>query len=87
MGFYRKKPVTIEAIQWTDNNLEIQDFCKDAEFEVRRDVMGVWLDLYINTLEGRMKASKGDYIIKGVNGEFYACKSDVFVKTYEEITN
>ncbi len=36
MGFYRKKPVTVEAIQWNDNNLEIQAFCKDAEFEARR---------------------------------------------------
>ena len=85
MGFYRKKPVTVEAIQWNDNNLEIQAFCKDAEFEARLDVMGVWLDLYINTLEGRMKASKGDYIVKGVNGEFYPCKPDIFEKTYEKV--
>lgn len=85
MGFYRKKPVTVEAIQWIDNNLEILAFCKDAEFEERRNIMGVWLDLYINTLEGRMKASKGDYIVKGVNGEFYPCKPDIFEKTYEKV--
>lgn len=88
MKLYRKKPVVIEAMPWTgENTEEILKWCKDAELEVRTDVFGTWADLYINTLEGRMKASKGDYIIKGVNGEFYACKSDVFVKTYEEITN
>ena len=41
---------------------------------------------YIPTLEGDMKASIGDYIIKGVNGEFYPCKPDIFDKTYEEVT-
>lgn len=86
MGFYRKKPVVIEAMLWTgENTEEILKWCKDAELEVRTDVFGTWTDLYINTLEGRMKASKGDYIIKGVNGEFYACKPDVFEKTYEEV--
>ena len=86
MGFYRKKPVTVEAIQWTNDNIvEIQAFCKDAEFETRYNNMGIWLDLYINTLEGRMKASNGDYIVKGVNGEFYPCKPDIFEKTYEKV--
>ena len=42
--------------------------------------------LTIDTLEGRMKADIGDYIIKGVNGEFYPCKSYIFAKTYEEVT-
>lgn len=41
--------------------------------------------MYIETLEGTMKASVGDYIIKGVNGEFYPCKPDIFEKTYEEV--
>lgn len=40
----------------------------------------------IETLKGTMKASVGDYIIKGVNGEFYPCKPDIFAKTYEEVT-
>lgn len=85
MGFYRKKPVTIEAIQWTDNISEILTFCKDAEFEVRHGITGDWRNLYINTLEGRMKASQGDYIVKGVNGEFYPCKPDIFERTYEKV--
>lgn len=42
-------------------------------------------ELTIHTLEGNMIASKGDYIIKGVNGEFYPCKPDIFEKTYEEV--
>ena len=41
---------------------------------------------YIPTLEGNMKANIGDYIIKGINGEFYPCKPDIFDKTYEEVT-
>lgn len=45
----------------------------------------IWIE--IKTLEGVMKASEGDYIVKGVNGELYPCKPDIFIKTYEEVTN
>jgi len=83
MAFYRKKPVVIEAVQLKDleipNLIEIQQFVglgKDI-FKVEKD------GLIINTLEGDMKASIGDFIIKGVNGEFYPCKPDIFEKTYE----
>jgi hypothetical protein len=76
MGLYRKKPVVIEAIQWDGNTEPIIDFCKSAEF---RDG-----ELYIQTLEGQMHASKGDFIIKGVQGEFYPCKPDIFNLTYEK---
>ena len=76
---YRKKPVVIEAVQWTgDNKVEIQKF------------MGRYLDggamqnLIVPTLEGPLIATKGDYIIKGVHGEFYPCKPDIFEQTYEE---
>lgn len=90
MGFYRKKPVTVEAIQWTGKNTEeILKWYKDAELEVQTEAINnvsyTYINLYINTLEGRMKASKGDYIVKGVNGEFYPCKPDIFEKTYEEV--
>ena len=85
MAFYRKKPVVIEAVQLKDleipNLIEIQQFVglgKDI-FKVEKD------GLIINTLEGDMKASIGDFIIKGVNGEFYPCKPDIFEKTYEEV--
>lgn len=77
---YRKKSVIIEAIQWTNKNLsEIDDFMGEiVEIKVTT--------LVIHTLEGDMGASIGDYIIKGVNGEFYPCKPDIFAKTYEEVT-
>lgn len=79
MGKYVKKPVIIEALQWTgDNSLDVAEFCQDSErrYEFKGDA------LFIHTLEGSMRASKGDYIIKGVNGEFYPCKPDIFEKTY-----
>ena len=74
---YRKKPVEIEAIQWDGDTEPILDFCKSAEF---RDG-----ELYIQTLEGQMHASLNDYIIKGIQGEFYPCKPDIFEQTYEKI--
>ena len=76
---YRKKPVTIEAIQWNGGNLsEIRDFMRST-VETHESV------LIIPTLEGDMYASLNDYIIKGVNGEFYPCKPYIFAKTYEEV--
>ena len=77
---YRKKPVTIEAIQWNGKNLSKIDKFMDRIVEIKVT------KLVINTLEGDMEASIGDYIIKGVNGEFYPCKPDIFAKTYEEVT-
>ena len=77
---YRKKSVTIEAIQWTGKNLsEINDF-------IGKTVENKRTTLVIHTLEGDMEVSIGDYIIKGVNGEFYPCKPNIFTKTYEEVT-
>ena len=90
MAKYRKKPVVIEAIQWTGHNVsEIQEFAKGAALWendlVGRSYGSEWQStiLYINTLEGKMKAKFGDYIIQGVNGEIYPCKPDIFEKTYE----
>ena len=77
---YRKKPVVIEAVQWVGNNLS------DIETFIGRTVDNKETTLVIHTLEGDMEASIGDYIIKGVNGEFYPCKLDIFYKTYEEVT-
>ena len=77
---YRKKPVEIEAVRWTGENLEeIKGFAKGSL--VRRGPVGITID----TLEGRMRADKGDYIIKGIAGEFYPCKPDIFKATYEEV--
>jgi len=79
---YRKKPVVIEAIQWTGTNLEeMRKFMNKNKpawgSESYPDA------LYIYTLEGTHRADIGDWIIKGVQGEFYPCKSDIFEQTYE----
>ena len=77
---FRKKPVEIEAIQWTGGNAdEIELFVGDS-YET-------WLptteQIEIRTLEGPITASRGDWVIKGVQGEFYPCKPDIFAATYE----
>lgn len=80
MAKYRKKPVIIEAIKWDGSNiLEIREFAYPCVRYQKH--------LFIETLEGRMRADIGDYIIKGVNGEFYPCKPDVFEKTYEKVAD
>lgn len=84
---YRKKPVIIEAIQFEDNSdriIEIHEFMGGDTIRVNyEDKDNPYLK--IETLEGIMKASVGDYIIKGVNGEFYPCKPDIFEKTYKRV--
>lgn len=76
---YRKKPVVIEAVQWRGSNIgEIGDFLQWSNFN-HDDVRG----LDIHTLEGNLHATEGDWIIKGVSGEFYPCKPDIFEATYE----
>ncbi len=93
MAKYRKKPVEIEAVEWKGNNLrDIYVFMgEDVTFNDWRE-QDRFHDLenskringfYINTLEGSMKVNIGDFVIKGVNGEFYPCKPDIFEKTYE----
>ena len=85
MRKYVKKPVTVEAVQWTgDNRKDIWDFCTLAYFNT--DFETGDLHLMIQTLEGTMEASVGDYIIKGIKGEFYPCKPDIFHLTYDEVT-
>ncbi|PRR70911.1 hypothetical protein [Clostridium thermopalmarium] len=80
MAKYRKKPVEVEAVQYTGKNInEIYNFVRKHLF---RDIDR---NLSIQTLEGTMKATPGDWIIKGVNGEFYPCKPDIFEKTYESV--
>lgn len=79
---YRKKPVVVEAVQWTgENRAEMCEFIDPEVFEIKPKE-----GLIIHTLEGDHHASPGDYIIKGVNGEFYPCKPDIFAKTYEPAT-
>lgn len=79
---YVKKPVVIDAIQWTGaNTQEIYDFCNSG----RRDCHVIGDNLMIKTLEGTMTASAGDYIIRGVHGEHYPCKPDIFAATYQAV--
>jgi len=82
MTFYRKKPVVIQAVQWTgENNIEILNFCSTCYITSS----GKSKDLIVSTLEGDMSAAVGDYIIKGVKGEFYPCREDIFDLTYETV--
>ena len=82
MGTYRKLPVEIEAIQWTGSNTEeIAVFCGNSLL----GESGSPQTLTIGALEGPHTASVGDYIIRGVMGEFYPCKPDIFEATYESV--
>lgn len=75
---YRKKPVVIEAIQFDGtNSSQVKDWVGTC-FYIGNDSK-----LLIKTLEGEMTISKGDYVIKGVKGEFYPCKPDIFEESYE----
>ena len=88
MSRYRKKPVVIDAVQWTGKNQrEMFDFLTNSTDEP----MGISGDnfqtyggqLVIKTLEGNHNADPGDMIIKGIAGEFYPCKPEIFTATYE----
>lgn len=82
MPKFRKKPVTIEAVQWDGNNVE-EVFTLGGMRELETDFLEE--DLIVHTIEGDMRASKGDWIIKGVKGEIYPCKPDIFAETYEAV--
>lgn len=83
---FRKKPVEIQAMQWDgDNWEEMIPFIGDA------GTLGIpdehhLTSVEITTLEGTMTASPGDWIIRGVKGEFYPCKPDIFEATYEQVS-
>lgn len=87
MAKYRKKPVVIEAVQLTRETLEeVRDFMggeeqRNVSFTINFKDGAV----SIHTLEGKMRASLNDWIIKGVKGEFYPCKPDIFAQTYEKV--
>ena len=87
---YRKKPIVIEAIQWTGDNLfDVAAWMNDipnsgwkvVHYEEGKAVYRI----EISTLEGTMTAGKGDYIIKGIKGELYPCKADIFEASYDEV--
>lgn len=79
--YYRKKPVVIEAFQFCNPAREFQEGDMFMEYPVHGDKKGYYL--IILTLEGDHRADEGDWIIKGVKGEFYPCKPDIFEMTYE----
>lgn len=79
---YREKPIAIEAVQFTGNNINYITHTLDMS---ENDYGYEDFELYIHTLEGKYKADIGDYIIKGVKGEFYPCKPDIFELTYDPI--
>lgn len=88
-----KKPVVIEAFQYTSEECFRNENVPKWILESFNTGVLHWnlvpqtfSILYIETLEGKMQVSVGDYIIKGVRGELYACKPDIFIDTYEEVT-
>lgn len=83
-GMFRKRPVMIAAVRWSpmcDNVSEVLNFTVTPEGVPQAKVVGA--QVVIETAEGTMAANPGDWIIKGVAGEFYPCRDDIFRKTYE----
>jgi len=97
MSLYRKKPVVIEARQFDGTVASASDIARwaNASDEPMDDPTITYIvndarpneayDMLIQTLEGGLSASVGDFIIRGVKGEFYACKPDIFLMTYEPV--
>ena len=81
MPKYRKKPVVVEAFQWTID--EVPDWWRKASGNFLVD--GGTGSVFIPTLEGTHEAKVGDFIIQGVKGELYPCKNDIFAVTYERV--
>ena len=76
---YRKKPVVIEAVQYTGDNTD--EIIKFANGKIWKNTCYSYLT--VPTLEGLHRADVGDWIVKGIKGEFYPCKPDIFDATYE----
>lgn len=91
----RKKQVVVEAIQWNGKNIkELREFVGESLIEnniqLKTDgecICEILCNIAIKTLEGNMFVGINDYIIKGVQGEFYPCIPDIFEETYEVIDN
>lgn len=81
---YKKKPVVIEAMQFNGDNFADAHMFSHGAFKLweAADFTNTY---YIETLEGDMKTNPGDYIVKGVKGEFYTVDKDIFLETYEEV--
>ena len=87
MNKWRKKPVVIEAMEWKGDNIaEIQHFMQDnPPIYVGRQFSNADDFLMIHTLEGDHIANIGDFIIRGILGEYYSCKNEIFHLTYEKV--
>ena len=89
MKNYRKKPITIQAMQFTDIDMlsELRKCFPEIDMDWKEGGDGCPYDekIFIETLEGKMYVSLNDWIIRGVNGEAYPCKPDIFEKSYEEV--
>ena len=90
---YRKKPVIVEAVEFTpelalacfkDSQKTVMGFRPQGSWDTKRGTLG-YAHIDIRTLEGTMRAELCDFIIRGVKGEFYPCKPDIFAATYEEV--
>jgi hypothetical protein len=85
MAMYRKKPVVINAVQWDGTVEEATDI---INWILTGELVARYHDdpaIMIDTLEGTMRADPMDWVIRGVNGEFYPCKPDIFAQTYEAV--
>lgn len=93
---FKKKPVVIDAVQWQGTEESFHACC--GKFGLKKDAANAYetpdgLDLFlapgdqfiIETLEGRMLVNPGDWVIRGVKGEFYPCKPDIFERTYDPV--
>ncbi|SIR92205.1 hypothetical protein [Bacillus velezensis] len=86
MAKYRKKPIEIEAVKFEDTTESISAISELSHGKlIRVDYRQNPVVMYIPTLEGVMAAQVGDYIIRGIKGELYPCKPDIFEKTYERV--
>lgn len=88
---FRKKPIEVEAYEWTGNFQELIKWANTTQLIGSYNFKHVtgWFGrdvLVIGTNKGKMTAAKGDWIIKGIRGEFYPVKPDIFKYTYEKVT-
>ena len=90
---FRKRPVVIEAVQFDGSHLSAEKIIEwvnkctgyDSAKDCTPPILFYYGEMTIRTLEGDMTGKKGDWIIQGVNNEFYPCKPDIFKKTYEKV--
>ncbi|MEO6077552.1 MAG: hypothetical protein ABIP54_02085 [Candidatus Andersenbacteria bacterium] len=90
MNKYRKRPLVIEAVQYTPDKLptlnhDLLEWGLEAWHFGHYNLGAEHHEIVIRTLEGDMTVNIGDYIIKGIKGEFYPCKADIFEATYETV--